>query len=124
MDHPPRKSPFLEEVRNAIRVRHYNIRTEEAYVGWIKRFILFHNKRHPKEMGETEGAAFLSHLAVEESGVFGVGVNFFCLQELSSVLLGLPTFAALHSVSGSPRFHPQISGTRLHPFVRRLSHIS
>ena len=44
-------SPFLQSVRAAIRVRHYSIRTEQAYVGWINRFILFHGKRHPAEMG-------------------------------------------------------------------------
>ncbi|MGH9366611.1 MAG: integron integrase, partial [Thermoanaerobaculia bacterium] len=46
------------------RVRHYSLRTEEAYVAWIRRFILFHRKRHPAEMGEPEINAFLSHLAV------------------------------------------------------------
>ncbi len=58
-------SPFLRSVREAIRVRHFSIRTEEAYVHWVKRFILFHGKRHPAEMGEAEVAAFLTHLAVE-----------------------------------------------------------
>jgi integron integrase len=58
-------SPFLQSVREAIRVRHLSIRTEDAYVHWIKRFIFFHAKRHPEEMGEREVAAFLSHLAVE-----------------------------------------------------------
>lgn len=58
-------SPFLNSVREAVRVRHYSIRTEEAYVGWIKRFILFHSKRHPETMGEAEVATFLSHLAVD-----------------------------------------------------------
>ncbi len=58
-------SPFLRSVREAIRVRHFSIRTEEAYVHWVKRFILFHGKRHPTEMGESEVAAFLTHLAVE-----------------------------------------------------------
>jgi integrase-like protein len=43
---------------------HYSLRTEEAYVGWIRRFILFHNKRHPAEMAEPEVNQFLSHLAV------------------------------------------------------------
>jgi integron integrase len=57
-------SPFLDSVREAIRVRHYSIRTEQAYVDWIRRFILFHGKRHPNEMGETEVVAFLTHLAV------------------------------------------------------------
>jgi integron integrase len=58
-------SPFLESVREAIRVRHLSMRTEDAYVHWIKRFILYNAKRHPGEMGEREVAAFLSHLAVE-----------------------------------------------------------
>ena len=58
-------SPFLDHVRNAIRVRHYSIRTEQAYLDWIKRFILYHNKRHPREMGETEVSRFLTYLAVK-----------------------------------------------------------
>ncbi len=61
------KSPFLEEVRELMRVQHYAIRTEQAYVEWIKRFILFHGKRHPDEMGESEIAAFLTHLAVNRN---------------------------------------------------------
>lgn len=60
----PSSSPFLQEVREAIRIRHYSIRTEETYVHWIKRYIFFHGKRHPAEMGEREVAAFLSDLAV------------------------------------------------------------
>lgn len=51
-------------MRRAIRVRHYSLRTEDAYLGWIKRFILFHGKRHPAQMGETEVGAFLTELAV------------------------------------------------------------
>ena len=47
-------------------VLHYSIRTEEAYVDWAKRFILFHNKWHPREMGSAEIAAYLTHLAVEK----------------------------------------------------------
>lgn len=56
---------LLDQVRAAIRVRHYSIRTEQAYADWIRRFILFHGKRHPAEMGADEVAAFLSHLAVQ-----------------------------------------------------------
>ena len=56
--------PLLEQVRDKIRVRHYSIRTEEAYLHWVKRFILFHGKRHPRDMGAKETEAFLSHLAV------------------------------------------------------------
>ncbi len=58
------KSPFLESVRDLIRVKHLSFRTEEAYLGWIRRFILFHDKRHPKEMGADEVRAFLTNLAV------------------------------------------------------------
>src|SRR6476660_2897990 len=57
---------LLDRVRIAIRTRHYSLRTEEAYVGWIKRFIFFHNKRHPMEMGEPEITASLSQLAVKD----------------------------------------------------------
>ncbi|MFZ1907800.1 MAG: integron integrase [Burkholderiales bacterium] len=57
---PPR---LLDQVRDAIRRRHYSIRTEQSYIHWIKRFIFFSDKRHPKEMGAQEVTAFLSHLA-------------------------------------------------------------
>jgi integron integrase len=56
---------FLDQVRAAVRTRHYSRRTEEAYVGWTKRFILFHRKRHPAAMGADEVNAFLSYLAVQ-----------------------------------------------------------
>ena len=63
-DHTVQPKPkLLDQVRTAIRLRHYSLRTEKAYVQWIKRFILFHNKRHPREMGETEVGQFLSFLA-------------------------------------------------------------
>jgi hypothetical protein len=52
------KPKLLEQVRQAIRMRHYSYRTEKAYVHWIKRFIFFHNKRHPTDMAETEIAQF------------------------------------------------------------------
>jgi len=56
---------LLDRVREAIRVRHYSLRTEQSYIQWIRRFILFHDKRHPDAMGEPEISAFLSHLAVD-----------------------------------------------------------
>jgi hypothetical protein len=59
-----RGSKLLGELRDTLRRKHYSIRTEQAYLGWAKRFILFHGKRHPREMGETEIVAFLNHLAV------------------------------------------------------------
>ena len=63
MEKSPKK--LLDQVRDLIRVKHYSIRTEETYTSWIKRYINFHNKRHPKEMGEREIEEFLTHLAVE-----------------------------------------------------------
>lgn len=65
MSLPGQRSPFLDGVRTAIRVRHYSIRTERAYIGWIVRFIRFHGYRHPKDMAEPDVAAFLSNLAVK-----------------------------------------------------------
>jgi integron integrase len=59
----PNEPRLLDRVRQAIRSRHFSHRTEEAYVGWIRRFILFHRKRHPAQMGEAEVTRFLSHLA-------------------------------------------------------------
>src|SRR5262245_62105790 len=59
----PDKVKLLDQVREVIRLKHYSIRTEESYVGWIRKFILFHGKRHPAEMKEAEVRAFLSHLA-------------------------------------------------------------
>lgn len=58
---------LLDRVRWLLRAKHYSIRTEQAYVDWIRRFILFHRKRHPDEMGEKEISDFLSHLAVEKN---------------------------------------------------------
>jgi integron integrase len=57
------KPKLLDRVRDIIRRKHYSIRTEQAYVDWIKRFIIYHNKRHPTDMAEEEIAQFLTHLA-------------------------------------------------------------
>jgi integron integrase len=57
------KPKLLEQVRQLLRLRHYSLRTEEAYLAWIKRFILFHQKRHPIELSETDVSAFLNSLA-------------------------------------------------------------
>jgi integron integrase len=71
---------LLDRVRQAIRVRHYSPRTEQAYVGWMRRFILFHGKRHPRDLGEREVTAFLSRLATD--GVSASTQN----QALSAIL--------------------------------------
>jgi integrase-like protein len=63
---PPLAPKLLDRVRWHLRVKHYSLRTEQSYIEWIRRFILFHRKRHPAEMGEQEIAQFLSHLAIEQ----------------------------------------------------------
>ena len=61
-DRAPR---LMDVVRNRLRPKHYSPRTEEAYAGWIRRFVRFHGRRHPREMGEAEVVAFLSSLATQ-----------------------------------------------------------
>jgi len=61
----PPKPRLLDRVRAALRTRHYSRRTEDAYVAWIRRYILFHGKRHPAEMGAPEITRFLSSMAVD-----------------------------------------------------------
>ncbi len=64
-DAPPRQPKLLERLRIHLRTRHYSIRTEQAYIDWARRFIVYHGKRHPQDMGAAEVEAFLSHLAVD-----------------------------------------------------------
>ncbi|GAB4533720.1 MAG: hypothetical protein Kow0063_16030 [Anaerolineae bacterium] len=59
------KKKLLDQVRDALRRKHYSTRTEQTYVDWIKRYVFFHDKRHPAGMGVPEIEAFLTHLAVD-----------------------------------------------------------
>ena len=82
---PIRQPRLLELVREALRLRHYSLRTEQAYAYWVKRFVLFHRKRHPGEMGAAEVESFLSWLAVEgqvstASLVIWHGVDFHAVH--------------------------------------------
>ena len=77
---PPK---LLDSVREALRTRHYSLRTETAYVGWIRRYIRFHGLRHPRDLGEAEVTAFLTHLAV------GEGVSASTQNQALSALLFL-----------------------------------
>lgn len=79
MEQRPKK--LLDQVRDAVHLKHYSSRTEESYVHWIRHYILFHNKRHPNEMGSAEIRAFLNHLATEQ-GVTASTQN----QALSALL--------------------------------------
>ena len=58
------RSPFMESIRQALRTKHYSFQTEKTYLTWIRRFILYNKKQHPKDMGEQEVTNFLTHLAV------------------------------------------------------------
>jgi integron integrase len=64
MEQRPKK--LMEQVQDAIRLKHYSYKTEKSYIGWIRRYIFFHNKRHPKDMGSAEIEAFLTDLAVNQ----------------------------------------------------------
>ena len=61
-----RPGKLLDQVRDIMRMKHYSVKTEQNYVHWMKRYILFHRKRHPRDMGVREIEAFLTHLAVKE----------------------------------------------------------
>jgi integron integrase len=63
----PNRPRLLDQLRNRLRVKHYSIRTEEAYVDWVRRYILFHHKVHPRELGSSDIEAFLTHLAVNRN---------------------------------------------------------
>jgi integron integrase len=67
MNEKPKEPKLLDQLRNKIRLKNYSIRTEKTYVDWNKRYILFHKKRHPREMGAREVEEFLTHLAVEKN---------------------------------------------------------
>lgn len=62
---PQKSKKLLEQVSDALRAKHYSYRTEQAYIDWIRRYILFHKKRHPNEMGENEISSFIVYLATE-----------------------------------------------------------
>jgi len=61
------KMRLLDQVRHVIRKKHYSIRTERAYTNWIRKFILFNGKKHPKDMGEREISQYISYLAVKRN---------------------------------------------------------
>jgi integron integrase len=100
---PPR---FLEQLRECLRVRHYSLRTEDAYVDWTRRFILFHGKRHPRDMGAPEVQAFLTHLAVDRHVAASTqnqakGALLFLYGQLLEV--DLPWLAGMVQAKRQPR---------------------
>ncbi len=95
-------SLLLNQIRDVMRVRRYSFQTEKTYVYWIKKYIFFHDVRHPKEMGATEVSAFLTHLAVAEN-VAATTQNqaMFALLFLYKEVLGAPldSLGGLHARS-------------------------
>ena len=72
------KPRLLDQVRETIRAKHYSIRTEQSYVQWVRRYILFHNRRHPKDMGANEVNQFLTHLAVKKKVAASTQTQALC----------------------------------------------
>ena len=85
---------LLDQLRRAVRVRNYSIRTERSYVDWVYRYIVFHNKRHPAEMGAREITAFLTHLAVE-GNVAAMGTRQTTMETVADAWLRKDRAAAM-----------------------------
>jgi integron integrase len=123
-DEPYHRRPrLLEQVRTALRLRHYSRLTERAYVGWIRRFILFHEKRHPAEMGATEVSRFLSFLAV--NGRISASTQNQALAALLFLygeVLGvdLPWLDDLVRANRPPRLPVVLSRDEVRAVLRRL----
>jgi integron integrase len=100
---------LLDQVRSAIRIQHYSPRTEEAYIHWIKRYIFFHNVRHPKDMARPEIEAFLSHLA-QRLHVAAPTQNqaFNALLFLYREVLGLPLDDSIQAIRAQHHRHVPI----------------
>lgn len=101
-------SPLLNAVRSAIRARHFSLRTERAYVRWIKRYIFFHGTRHPRHLGPTHIEAFLSHLAVNRNVAASTqnqarSALLFLYREVLSTDFSKEDLAALDAVVSAKR---------------------
>lgn len=97
MESRPKK--LLDQVRDVLRLKHYSYRTEQSYVNWIRRYILFHNKTHPREMGVPEIEAFLTHLAVKENVAASTqNQAFSALLFLYQAVLKLPLDDSINAV--------------------------
>src|SRR5678816_2350517 len=94
---PNPKLRLRQQVREVMRFRHYSVRTEETYWGWIRQFIFFHDKRHPREMGDREVHAFLTHLAAHRNVAVSTqnqalnALVFLYAQVLSLIHISEPT---------------------------------
>lgn len=102
----PKSRKLLDQIRDAIRLKQYSYSTEKTYVRWAKRYILFHNKRHPAEMGATEIEAFLTHLATDEnvsSSTQNQALNAFLFLYRNVLQMDLPV--PLHALRAKRSEH-------------------
>ena len=123
----PPKPRLLDRVRLAIRARHYSRRTEKAYVDWIKRYIFFHGKRHPMEMGAAEVTAFLTALAVRGKVAAStqnqaLSALLFLYREVLSV--ELPWLDGLVRAKPSQRLPVVLTREEVRTVLGRLSGVS
>lgn len=142
----PKEKKLLDQVRDAIRTKHYSLRTEKTYIDWIRRYILFHNKRHPREMGVPEVQKFITHLVTQGnvsastqnqalSAVTFLYRHVLCIElefpadtlrpgrskPLPVVLTSQESRAVIHNMSGLPKLMTKIlygSGLRLMECLR------
>ncbi|MCG9097417.1 phage integrase N-terminal SAM-like domain-containing protein [Laribacter hongkongensis] len=77
---------LLDVLRETLRVRHYNLRTEQQYVNWVRRFFRFHHHRHPREMGVAEVSSFLTHLPLKVKCLHPRKIRH-CLRFCSSIVM-------------------------------------
>ena len=95
----PKSKRLIDQLREVLRYHHYAIRTEKAYVGWVLRFIRFHNKKHPKDMGKDEIEAFLSNLAINRNVAIATQNQAFnAIVFLYEVVLRIPISGQLTAV--------------------------
>ena len=92
------KTKLLDQMRDVLRLKHLSLRTEEAYISWVKRFILFHEKRHPKDMGASEIRDFLSYLATHDHVAASTQNSAFSADFRGAKLAHSSIYAVLHSL--------------------------
>ena len=84
------KTKLLDEVRNVIRLRHYSRRTEESYVNWIRRYILFHNKKHPRDLDEKEIRNYLNYLSLPQNVSYSTQLTFYHSFNFHKLMMFIP----------------------------------
>jgi hypothetical protein len=113
---------LLDQVRTVARVKHFSLSTERPYVGWIRRFILFHHKQHPMELAETEIRQFISHLAVDakisaSTQTLPSGLSCFFIVTYSSGTCHISTTS--NAPGGPQSFRWFLRAAKCKPFLRR-----